>query len=611
MRQPHIMRPITGTAGHPASIIAFDVETRPATCDPGYGEKPCPACRRVDALAPEPDDEVAALTLGRAVHAPSGGTLDFTTASAFWTWVDCHTSPDEPLWVVNHNIAFDLMVLRFDHFLTDLGWEPVKVIMPEPSGPFMIRYKRDGAVLILANLANWWGMRPLRSIGAVVGMSKGDCDPTLPRYRHGLCLDELGSYCARDALVVLRALQMWIKFCVDHDLGTFAPTQAGQALNAYRHRFMGHPIFQHARTKVLSLEREAYLGARTEAFRIGSFRGSFHVVDVNSLYPYVMREYQYPARLRGFLKKVTVDELQEIMADSLVVARCDFDVSGEMGRVVPHRWDDRLVYPVGRFTSTLTTPEIDLAVRRGVLTAVRDVAVYEPSPLFTSYVDTFYSLRMSYRASDNLVWYEIVKVFLNSLYGKFGQYNYEWVDSDVSLPTGVHVINSNVSRETYRSLGGVTMRRSDTRSEGVTSNPAIAAHVTAYARRHITLLRETAGVGHVWYMDTDSLFVDDEGLARLELSDDLGGLKLECSAGALVVRGLKDYEIGPKRRVKGIRANARVSGGAATQVQFRGIAGAMRAGEPGVARIGVTTRKLSRKYSKGTIEDSYVKPIHL
>lgn len=615
-RRAHIMAPVGAVASsYPADVITFDVETRPATCDPSYGVSPCQACKRVDALQPSPDDEVAVLTLGRALSS-GGDELLFDTASTFWEWVFSRVG-SSPLWLVNHNIAFDLMVLDFDHHLTEAGWTPHKVIMPEPSGPFMIRYRRAGHEIVLANLANWWGMRPLSSIGAVVGLSKGSVDPTEPRFRHGLDLDLLGRYCARDAAVVMRALEMWVSFVKDHDLGTFAATQAGQSLNAFRHRFMSHEIFIHNTKRALELEREAYLGARTEAFRIGHFTGSFHVLDVNSLYPFVMRKNPFPTRLRGVLNEVTTDELAELLRDSLVIARCDLVVGTEDSRVIPHRHLDRLVYPTGEFTSTLTTPELREALSRGAITRCYDVAVYDSAPLFRSYVDTFYKLRRKYHDAGNLVWYEIVKVFLNSLYGKFGQYNYQWdnVSVDLNLPTGVHTIYDveKDSRETYRSLGGVVARRSTRREEPWTSFPAIAAHVTAYARRHITSLRALAGTDRVWYMDTDSLFVDDAGLDALQglISDRLGDLKIECSAASLTIRGLKDYEIGPKRKTKGVRRDAVISGSSARQVQFRGIAGAMRAGEPGVARISAVTKTLSRKYTKGTIKDSYVIPLHL
>lgn len=614
-RRAHIMPPVKGSGGHPDNVITFDVETRPATCDPSFGVSPCPACKRVDSLTPSPDDEVAVLTLGRALHT-SGAVLAFDHASVFWEWVFSRTVHKQPLWLVNHNIAFDLMVLEFDHFLTGAGWVPDKVIMPEPSGPFMIRYSKFDHEIVLANLANWWGMRPLSSIGAVVGLAKGTVDPTEPRFRHGLDLDVLGRYCARDAQVVMKALKLWVSFCRDHDLGTFAPTQAGQSLNAFRHRFMAHEIYIHNNRRALSLEREAYMGARTEAFRIGRFTGSFHVLDVNSLYPFVMREFPFPTRLKGVINEISKEEYRQLRdSGALVIARCDLAVRDEETRIAPHRHQDRLIYPTGRFTSTLTTPELDGALSTGIVERLYDVAVYDSAPLFKSYVDTFYALRRQYHEAGNLVWYEIVKVFLNSLYGKFGQYNYEWDPCDMDLPTGVHVIwdAETDSRETYRSLGGVVRRRTDRRQESWTSFPAIAAHVTAYARRHITHLRARAGISNVWYMDTDSLFVDDTGMLALQglVSGRLGDLKLECSAPSLVIRGLKDYEIGPKRKTKGVRRDALLSGGTARQVQFRGIAGAMRAGEPGVARIGAVTKTLSRKYTKGTLSDTYVIPLHL
>lgn len=626
MRRPHQLRGAKGNGGHPEQLITFDVETGPATCDPSYGSSPCPACVRIADGTMTADDEVAQLILGRAIL-PDGSPLSFVDSRSFWNVI---TALAGHTWLVNHNIAFDLMVLNWDFEMTSRGFTATKIIIPEPSGPFAVTWKHeDGRQLTMANLANWWGMRPLKSIGEIVGAPKGSVDPTAPRYRHAVPgtpdWTRLDRYCAQDAAVVRAAVEMWSRFLLDHDLGPFALTQAGQALTAYKHRFMAdHEIFIHTNKRALQLERDSYYGGRTEAFRIGRYNGNFYIVDVNSLYPHVMQTETYPTALRGIVGSIGLGDLETLLTDtdSPVIARvrCAVPADDESARVVPVRWQDKLIYPVGQFDAVLTTPELRSAAAAGVLVGVDEVAVYDGARIFTSYVDELYALRMRYRSEGNLVWYEIVKVFLNSLYGKFGQYNHEWEDcSDaLDLSPGTHVIvdASSGERTTYRFLGGVLKRKSLSRVEGWDSFPAIASHVTAYARSYLSSLRAAAGFSSVWYCDTDSLFVDDQGLGLLERfidPDRLGALKLETSAASLTIRGLKDYEIGTKVKLKGIRRGAtRLADGAYRQVQFRGIAGALRAGEPGVARVGQIVKKPTGKYLKGLVDaGGVVRPIVL
>lgn len=620
MRRPHRLR-AGRDPGHPDRLVTFDAETRPATCVTDQSVTPCPACRRLAAGTQTPADEIASLTLGHA-RSWTGARLDFSRSDVFWDWLhQVCVMAGGPVWTVNHNISFDLMVLGWDAALTARGWTPKKIILPDPSGPFAVTWKSGKAILHLVNLANWWGMRPLASIGAVIGTYKGGVDPTHPRYRHAVPGSpewaELASYCARDTDVVYDAVRMWSQFVTDHDLGPFRATQAGQALSAYTHRFLKHDVMIHTNAKALDLERRAYYGGRTEAFRIGSFKGDFHVLDVNSLYPFVMRDNCFPVSLEAFVERsnsLDRNELQTILAERAVVAQVDVCVERESQRIVPTVSQGRLIYPTGRFTTVLTTPELSMALDAGIVVGVGDLCVYKSAPIFTDYVTELYDLRLKYKEEGNVVWHEIVKVFLNSLYGKFGQYNHTWeLEAINGTPGTVATIDiDSGERVTYRTLGGKTHRRSLTRAEGWDAFPAIAAHVTGYARAHLTRLMGRAGT--VYYCDTDSLFVDRSGMERLAGDIDptaLGALKHEIHAGYLSIRGLKDYTIGDKTKLKGIRRNAVAIDGGFRQVQFRGIAGAMRAGEPDIARIGSVVKRPTGIYHKGTIHETKVIPIHL
>jgi len=617
MRKPHIMKPSGKGTNHPEHIVVFDVETRPATCTPNTK---CKACERIQSDNMTEDDEIQQLVLGIALS-DDGEMCRFTDNDVFWNWVTNRGS----LWLINHNIAFDLMVLDWDHAMTSRGWVADKVIIPEPNGPFSVTWTKGPHFIRMVNLANWWGMRSLASIGKIVGEEKTEVD--LVQLRHVTPSDPqwstLEDYCIQDCQVVLKAVHMWITFCKDHDLGQFAVTQAGQSLNAFQHRFMPTPIYLHTNRRALEFERESYLGARTEVFRLGEMEGSFHVLDVNSLYPYVMKKWTYPTKLRGVVKNVTPAEYHQIREDYLCVGKVLVDIpKGDEGRrVVPVRHDGKLIYPVGRFYTTLTSSELDLAMDRGIVRELHDVCVYDQHHLFADYVDHFYSLRLQYRSAGNNVWYEIVKVFLNSLYGKFGQYNHDWLpcQDDIGIAAGsiLKIIDADTdTTTTYRHIGGTLAKRSPGRVEGWNSFAAIASHVTAYARCWISYLRRIAGYKHVFYCDTDSLFVDDWGKANLEEytnPDKLGLLKLETSANTLTIRGLKDYEIGNKIKHKGIRKDAIPTGeNTYRQTQFRGIAGALRQGESGIARVRNVTKTMSRTYTKGTVgEDGWVEPIML
>jgi hypothetical protein len=632
-----------GNSGHPDLLITFDTETRPATCDVSYGAKQCPTCQRVARHEEQPEDTVQTLVLGWALYtALKQGDLaddetEFTTEAEFFDFVESKVQKRRILWIVNHNIAYDLMVLRFESSLSMRGWIPKSLILPDPSGPLCMVWKRDDYTIKFVNLANWWGMRPLKSIGETIGEYKAGVDPTEARYRHAdrnrADWNRLSSYCRQDAYVVQHAVRVWSDFCKSHDMGTFAITQAGQSLNAYRHRFMVQPIFLHADPHTSQLEREAYMGARTECFRIGEFVGRYHVLDVNSLYPSVMLDNTYPTKLVGHLRyerqigPTPVDRVHALQRavenhERCLVARVSVNVTDERGRVVPTRHAGRLVYPTGHFHTVLTTRECALALARGIVVDVHELATYESGRIFTRYIQELYDLRLRYKREGNTVFTEIVKVFMNSLYGKFGQHSYQWekVKDDINIePGSVRVWLHDEQRAAhYRRLGDLTEQRSEQKEDSYNAFPAIAAHIIADARVRITLLRETAGESHVWYCDTDSLFTDDVGAAQLHdagVVDDnaLGKLKLEKTASWMKITGLKDYTFGDKTRLKGVRKNAvQVSPRVFRQTQFRGFAGAMRGGDVNRAVITSVTKRIAGVYNKGTIGyDGWIQPIAL
>ena len=165
--------------------------------------------------------------------------------------------------------------------------------------------------------------------------------------------------------------------------------------------------------------------------------------------------------------------------------------------------------------------------------------------------------------------------------------------------------------------------------EGSGSAPAIAAHVTDYARMLLYRIMRMVGVDRVLYVDTDSLIINASDLSKLtEVIDDktLGKLKVEGRTTSLEIRGAKDYTFGSSIRRKGIRSNAQavcrqcrnhVSQDARQcpncgdylrtacfeQAYFPGMYSLLRRGILGSFPVGVITKSLTGNYTKGKVAD--------
>ncbi len=336
------------------------------------------------------------------------------------------------------------------------------------------------------------------------------------------------------------------------------------------------------------------------------------------MYPAIMHKYEFPTQYATFWKDVSIDEYKELREKGyLVSAYCDVDTDEP---VYPTRHENKLVFPLGKFTTYLTSPEIDYGVEHNHITRLRQVAVYHSDPIFKEFVDYFYNLRLAAKKEGDERQSFFLKIMMNSLYGKFGQNGRKWQTLDTQegfedIKVWQEYNNDTGEITDFRQMGRV-VQQLQTDDESMNSHPSIAAHITAEARMYLWRLMKQAGFENVYYCDTDSLFCNKEGADRLSefLDDDkLGMLKIEEITTDFELFTLKDYKFGKSIKIKGVRDPLDVrSKNVYGMLQFRGLKGTMR--EKDFGRIVITrgTKTLTRKYTKGIVHsDGWVTPFVL
>lgn len=531
----------------------------------------------------------------------------FETPLQFWTWVFTLLHGKSRLYVFAHNWGFDGPVLDAFNILPREGWKLTRAVIDCP--PVILNWRRERHSLLMLDTLNIWRM-PLVSVGKQVKM------PKLRMPAQGDSPARWDAYCRRDVKVIMRACLMWWRFLIDNDLGGFAPTLASQAFRTYRHRFMSHRILIDDNPKALALARESYLGGRTECFKLGRVEGPLHVLDVNSMYPYVMRETPMPTRLVGYTDHATAGDLATWLVDRCVCAEVTLQTDEPRYPVVVN---GRLCFPVGLFKATLASPELARAVVKGHIVSVHRAAIYERAHIFTEFVNYFWNMRQQATQRGDTVTNHQAKILANSLYGKTGQRGrvYEvigetpdmnpraWLDYDADTGT----------TRKMRSFGGIIQEYRD-EGEARDSHPAIAAHVTAAARDHLFHLMRLAGRAHLFYVDTDSVVVDNEGFRRLESQMDsgtLGQLKLERTESWFSFYGPKDYECASFSKTKGVSKSPYwKQGGEIVQDHWSSLVGLLRIGDLSAPRTRLIAKSLQRQYTKGTVQaDGTVFPLVL
>ncbi len=129
-------------------------------------------------------------------------------------------------------------------------------------------------------------------------------------------------------------------------------------------------------------------------------------------------------------------------------------------------------------------------------------------------------------------------------------------------------------------------------------------------------LMKTAGKGNYFYCDTDSLIINEAGLWKLKIwlnDTELGYLKLVEKTQACTIRGLKDYSIGRKQVLKGVKKNAvKIADGVYDQEVWPSFKGLLRSGKADSYIVKKQRRILQRKYTKGTRnKDGTISPLVL
>lgn len=492
----------------------------------------------------------------------------------FWHVVSSLASDNKCTYLISHNIDYDARILHAFSILPGIGWTPAYAILGESCRFFT--FKADKNTIALLDNLNYWRL-PLADIGSEFGIEKTSIDFKTAT------TEELSVYCKNDVRILVKLWDYWLRFLDEHHLGDFAITVAGQAFRAFRHRFMGHKIGIHNREDAVKLERASYKGGRCAVFKTGKFNdGPYYKLDINGLYAYVMREYSVPRKLVKVLVDVSPGYLAKLLDRYQVVVDCIVETQDPVYALHSKGYN---IFPVGTFRVTLTTPEIVYALDHNHLRAIGQVAIYEHDILFRKFIDYFTPLRQQYKKSGDTGRSAMCKLIRNSLYGKFGQRGYEQEiigKAPLDQVSVRHWVDLESEAECWDwTFGGVVLRQQK-KGEAPDSFPGIAAHIAAQGRLVLWDYVQKAGEKNVFYVDTDSLIVNQTGYKALQPWVDaleLGCLKLEGKTTNLEILAKKSYVFGDKRVSKGIRKNATLQAdGAWRQVHFTSLKWAFQQG---------------------------------
>jgi len=308
-------------------------------------------------------------------------------------------------------------------------------------------------------------------------------------------------------------------------------TTASQSIEVFR-MFLNEPLHSLPDDSNMYIEgnidefvRKAYFGGRTEIFKPVfdseiSGKDFLYCYDVNSLYPYCMKEHEYPDKFVKWAKG-----RKEYNKNAMGVWRCKVKVPEDMYMpVLAVKLNERLIFPVGEFEGYWTKYELEYAVSQGCkILNIYEGAIFENAGfIFKDFVETLYDMRLKAKEKNDNVTQMTMKLLMNSCYGRMG------INKDrekIIIDDGTYA-NVKAIADIQTPRGMIRLAEKPEKADKLFSNPIIACYVTSYARVYLHMQATEVGVKSIYYGDTDSLFTD----TKMKTGKELGAMKLEYKA---------------------------------------------------------------------------------
>jgi hypothetical protein len=311
------------------------------------------------------------------------------------------------------------------------------------------------------------------------------------------------AYLKNDCILLYDVLSEYFRLLYDKLKGQSGISAASTALATFRAGYQRRPIpeiSEHA----ARLARAGYYGGRCEPFRreFGSEDSNdskgglvLHDYDVNSMYPWAMRQPQPIEELQG-LRGLHLD-LTGFVDATIEVSQCHVPI-------LPCRTENKLLFPYGKWRGVFSTVELRLADKAGQLKNIQchDSVYFRTASMFAEYVDALYRYRDKSDPNWTLALDRMAKLCANSLYGKFG--SQEIRETIHIRPTLDDVIDKQM-QQIPSSLGNLDAYIERTTTKAAYMLPQISAWITALGRCRLAEALLLADE-NAYYCDTDAVF---------------------------------------------------------------------------------------------------------
>lgn len=460
-------------------------------------------------------------------------------------------------YVYAHNHEYDWYVYARDN------WEK-KGIQYLNFKPFIAIYKESGYFLDSYSLFRM----SLDNLGKMIGVPKGVTHSKLFSDEEDINkeeMEEIIRYCVQDARIVLEAVLL-----LKERLGKlgYKPRRlltSGQiAMSTFVSHLRREGLWWKLTnkgdrvniigTKFDDFVRTSFRGGRNEAYRLGEY-DNITGLDINSLYPFIMKNMVFPdlrteEMVRDPLSRMSIEDFENYVG----FCECEIEIPQIDYGFLPIRYKKHLIFPNTpgvKMKSVWTLNEVTEALKLGYkLKKVSRVLLYKQGEnIFEKYISKLYEERKKSEKAMGLV----IKIMMNSLFGKFGQ------KSEKSVLKFVYRsdLPEDENWDVVGSMGSYyVISRKEEMDRRYFVNPVIPSLITSFAREYLFMHMNKIDIDDMLYCDTDSLMVGNYKRYKnlFEVGDEMGQWKMEFRNKNVHIKGEKKYRVEDIVKVSGIHS---------------------------------------------------------
>jgi hypothetical protein len=467
-----------------------------------------------------------------------------------WADVAEFTKKRERTVLYAHNLPYDMRITNALTWLPRCGFT-LTTIRIASQGAWS-KWSRSEASLTLCDSASLFPVT-VHTLGRFLGKPKlgvaDDSDDAAWMAR-----------CVRDVEILGETLIQYFEWLRTGVAGNWQVTGAGQSWAHWRHNHYDTQVLIHADDEATAAERRAMWAGRAENWQWGKdLTAPVYEWDWQNAYPRLTKDHDVPVKLTGTTRSASAKDLVAMMKRWIVLADVEVETDHP---IVPARHDKRILWPVGKFETTLWSPELQLLIETGARIKVRRMWLYKPAPALKSWAE--WILReLNERSEGRARWQSVLlKHWSRALIGRFATQYQDWellgYDPVEKVTTGrLYDVATGESGQFMQIGHEIHLMTGVTESDDAC--PQITSYIMSLGRAQLWRAIQEAGEENTLYMDTDSVVVNAKGHARIQAATRNGmfpGLRLKGKHSGYEIYGPRAAVIGGETKLSGIPRQA-------------------------------------------------------